>query len=101
MKSLYALVNLVFMVPAAFIYARATSSEQRRYAVTLLILLVLTLIFDNAIIAAGIVDYDPARISGLKLGLAPIEDFDYAVVAAIVIPWIWTRLGVVRSEKTK
>ena len=38
-----------------------------------------TAIFDNAIIGAGLVAYDETKILGLKIGLAPIEDFAYAI----------------------
>ena len=38
-----------------------------------------TAIFDNAIIGAGLVAYDETKILGLKIGLAPIEDFAYSI----------------------
>ena len=57
------------------------------------IVLVLTAVFDNAIIGFGIVDYDPEKISGVRVGLAPIEDFAYSVAAAFVIPTVWTLLA--------
>lgn len=55
-------------------------------------MLVLTAVFDNLIIGFGLVDYDPAKISGVKLGLAPIEDFAYTVVAMVLVPLIWVAL---------
>jgi lycopene cyclase domain-containing protein len=48
-------------------------------------LLLLTAIFDNAIIGFGIVAYDESQISGIKLGLAPIEDFAYALASPLLI----------------
>lgn len=48
-------------------------------------LLVITAVFDNLIIGLGIVAYDEALISGIKIGLAPIEDFAYSLAAPIVI----------------
>ena len=50
------------------------------------VMLFLTLVFDNLIIASGIVDYDPEKISGIRLGVAPIEDFAYTLVALVLIP---------------
>lgn len=50
------------------------------------VMLTLTLIFDNVIIGTGIVDYDPEKISGIRLGFAPIEDFAYTVVALVLVP---------------
>lgn len=48
-------------------------------------LLVITAIFDNLIIGLGVVAYDPSKISGMKLGLAPIEDFAYSLAAPLLI----------------
>lgn len=50
-----------------------------------LALLVITAVFDNVIIGIGIVAYDPQLISGLKIGLAPIEDFAYSLAAPLLI----------------
>ncbi len=38
-----------------------------------------TAIFDNAIIGFGLVAYDESKILGVKIGLAPIEDFAYSI----------------------
>jgi lycopene cyclase domain-containing protein len=56
------------------------------------VMLVLTLVFDNLIIATGIVDYDPEKIFGLRLGVAPIEDFAYTLVALILVPSVFNLL---------
>jgi len=42
-----------------------------------------------AAIATGIVAYDEAKISGIKIGVAPIEDFAYTVVALLVVPTLF------------
>jgi lycopene cyclase domain-containing protein len=55
----------------------------------LVVMLVLTAIFDNMIIGFGLVDYDPALISGVRIGVAPIEDFAYTVLAMVVVPVVW------------
>ncbi|GAA3661620.1 lycopene cyclase domain-containing protein [Microbacterium marinilacus] len=55
-------------------------------------LIVLTAVFDNAMIAAGLFAYDDARISGLRVGAAPIEDFAYPLAAVILLPEIWRRV---------
>lgn len=64
-----------------------------KYALTLIVLLVFTAVFDNLIIAAGIVAYDPAKISGVFIGIAPIEDFAYTLAAVLVLPTLWGVLG--------
>jgi len=53
---------------------------------TSVVMLTLTAIFDNVIIKTGIVAYDEGKISGIKIGAAPIEDFAYTVVATILVP---------------
>ena len=53
---------------------------------TAAVMLTLTAIFDNVIIGTGIVAYDPEKISGIKIGVAPIEDFAYAVLAIVLVP---------------
>lgn len=65
---------------------------------TTLIVLMLTGIFDNVMIAIGLVDYDPVHISGVKIGVAPIEDFSYTLAAALVLPALWHALKA-RSAK--
>jgi len=64
-----------------------------KYAITLIVLLVFTAVFDNLIIGAGIVAYDPSKISGIYIGIAPIEDFAYSVAAVLVLPTLWGLLG--------
>jgi len=57
--------------------------------ITLLTILSLTLIFDNLIIWAGIVEYDTSKLLGIVAGYAPVEDFFYAVFAVIIVPILW------------
>ncbi|KRO46424.1 MAG: hypothetical protein ABR68_04520 [Microbacteriaceae bacterium BACL28 MAG-120531-bin53] len=53
---------------------------------TAAVMLMLTAIFDNVIIATGIVAYDQEKISGIMVGVAPIEDFAYTVLAIVLVP---------------
>lgn len=48
-------------------------------------LLGITAVFDNVIIGLGIVAYEETKISGIMVGLAPIEDFAYSLAAPILI----------------
>ena len=52
-------------------------------------MLILTAVFDNFIILAGIVDYDTTKLLGIYVGVVPIEDFAYTVVAVLLVPAIW------------
>jgi lycopene cyclase domain-containing protein len=56
-------------------------------------LLIMTAIFDNFIVGSGIVAYNPDTLSGAFIGFAPIEDFAYTLVAAVLIPLTWWWLG--------
>ncbi len=65
----------------------------RPLALTGLVLLVLTVVFDNLIVGTGIVDYDESLISGVRMPIAPIEDLAYAVGAVLLVPAMWTWLA--------
>ncbi|RLV56793.1 lycopene cyclase domain-containing protein [Aeromicrobium phragmitis] len=53
---------------------------------TLIALLVLTAVFDNLMIAVDLFRYQEDQISGITLGLAPIEDFAWPIAAALGLP---------------
>ncbi len=57
-----------------------------------IIVLILTAVFDNVLVGTGIVGYDPALISGAKIGVAPLEDFAYAIAGLVLLPSLWTLL---------
>jgi lycopene cyclase domain-containing protein len=86
-------VLLPVAVAALLVLARAGQRALAGAAAALAVLLVLTAVFDNVIVGTGIVGYDPARILGLRIGVAPIEDFAYPVAAALGLPALWTVLG--------
>lgn len=70
-----------------------------RYLVTLVILLGFTAIFDNLIVGSGIVEYDTSAITGIYLGVAPIEDFAYTIAAVLILPTLWAVLGYLKKER--
>jgi len=65
----------------------------RPLAATALVLIVLTLVFDTLMIRAGLYVYDPDKILGIYLWGAPVEDFAYAIAAAVGMPVAWAVLG--------
>lgn len=72
------------------------------WAAATVLLLVLTAVFDNIMIAAGFFDYREDGISGIRLGLMPIEDFFYPVAGALLLAGAWQLIGGERdaSERT-
>jgi len=89
----YLLMNLSFMLIAFVVlnvFVRKTPWKTVLWA--MLSMLLLTLIFDNVIIGLDIVAYDPEKVSGVFLGLAPIEDFAYTVVAVLAVSSIWHKM---------
>jgi lycopene cyclase domain-containing protein len=89
----YLALNVTFMF-IAFVILNLISrkSPWRAIGFTMLWMLLVTLVFDNVIIGLEIVGYDKTKISGILLGLAPIEDFAYTVVAVLAVSIIWTKL---------
>ena len=106
----YALLNTVFLGLAVWAAVIAAVVASRRgtkvtkyvlgaLGITLIVMLVTTAIFDNVIIGVGLVAYDPSTLMGIFIGIAPEEDFDYAIAAVIVLPALWTALGAKRLPK--
>jgi lycopene cyclase domain-containing protein len=90
----YLMLNLLFAWLAwAFLRRNIRTLNLRAVLYSIVVMLVVSVIFDNVIVGLGIVEYDPARILGWRMGVAPIEDFGYAIVGAFAIPAIWDRLG--------
>ena len=60
---------------------------------TMLLLLLMTAVFDNVMIGVGLVGYNNTLISGVFVGIAPLEDFAYAIAAVVLLPALWTLCG--------
>ncbi|MFW6599348.1 lycopene cyclase domain-containing protein [Propionibacteriaceae bacterium Y2011] len=52
---------------------------------TALVLVVLTAVFDNVMIAVGLFAYAEEHISGWRIGLAPVEDFAYPIAGLLLL----------------
>jgi lycopene cyclase domain-containing protein len=89
----YWIINIPFLLGAALVLAASIAVRRAPRAVAwwiaAAVMMTLTAVFDNAIIGFGLVDYDPALISGVRLGFAPIEDFAYTVAALLIVPALW------------
>lgn len=101
LNAVFLVVVAVVGIAAAVVHARrsaGSSSEHRRRLrasciVVAAILLGMTAVFDNVMIGIGLVGYDASKISGVFVGIAPLEDFSYAVAALILLPSLWVLLG--------
>ena len=86
-------VAVPLSVAALLVLARAGRRVLLPALLGLVVLLAATAVFDNVLVGTRIVAYDPGGILGVRLGTAPVEDFSYAVVAALVLPALWHLLG--------
>jgi lycopene cyclase domain-containing protein len=70
-----------------------------RVALVALALVVLTTVFDSLMIAADLYRYDEATLSGVRIGLTPVEDLAWPVAAALLLPATWELLGSRGTER--
>ncbi len=93
----YWALNAIFLgAVAAVAVAAVVSKRGPRWASTGLVLgavLLMTAVFDNVMIGVGLVGYNRDLISGVFIGVAPLEDFAYAIAAAVLLPSLWTLIG--------
>lgn len=87
----YALLTLPFLaVTLAVTLASAVRPRFGRRmaasAVTAIVLIALTAVFDSLMIALGLFAYPAEHLTGIRIGLAPIEDFAYPLCAAFLVP---------------
>src|SRR4051812_45204740 len=89
----YWALNAIFLVPVAVVAILARRRVRwPALGITLAILLVMTAVFDNVMISVGLVAYNETLISGAFIGVAPLEDFAYAIAAVIGLPSLWALL---------
>ncbi|MEN9713830.1 MAG: hypothetical protein RLZZ164_494 [Actinomycetota bacterium] len=84
----YLQLNSFFLAPVMIWYFVVFGTSRLcRDRMPVLILMLMTALFDNIIVATGIVAYDESKLSGIKIIFAPIEDFGYtlALVPLVVL----------------
>ncbi|MBV1777818.1 lycopene cyclase domain-containing protein [Paeniglutamicibacter sp. ABSL32-1] len=96
----FAHLSLYFMLGSLALFAVALRVRRVRLrdiapaaGLTLAVLLVLTAVFDNVMIGSGLFDYNNQALLGIRVGLAPLEDFSYPFCAALVVPALWWLAG--------
>lgn len=82
---------------------RAPSIPAREHwiaaGLTFVALAILTAIFDSVMIGSELFHYADEHLVGLKVGLAPIEDFSYPLLCVLLLPALWLALGRTRSKR--
>lgn len=99
----YLSLSIVFLLIAATVLAIALATARDRTALlgrwwrpvvaAGVALMVLTAIFDNVMIATGLMVYEPEHLAGILLGSAPLEDFAYPLAGLLLLPSLWLLLG--------
>ncbi|MRG59823.1 lycopene cyclase domain-containing protein [Agromyces sp. CFH 90414] len=93
----YPALCAIFLAIAVIVAVAFRRSAPRGHVVALVgagvVLVVLTAVFDSVMIATGLFDYADGLISGLRIWLAPLEDFAYPVAALLVCSAVWNALG--------
>lgn len=92
------MTNIVLNVLVLVVLTAASVPVLRRLRVgalvwTALHLCLLTMVFDTAMIAADLYVFDADKILGVYVWGAPLEDFAYAIAAALAMPVLWTVLA--------
>lgn len=100
----YAWLSVIFIVAAAAVFLLALLSwrSSRRaliarwatpVAAAGVAVMILTAVFDNVMIRSGLMAYARHTISGLLIGVAPLEDFAYPLAGLILLPSLWLLFG--------
>ena len=91
------------VLPAGLVAVAAGRNRGMRWwtttALTLAVLIVLTVIFDSLMIYLDLFRYDAAHLTGANVLLAPVEDLAWPLVAALLLPALWELLGRRRSRE--
>ena len=98
----YALLLAPMLLAAIAAAAWALRGDRRawaRLAVAAAAVLALTAVFDSIMIAADLVRFDEALLLGVRVGLAPVEDLAYALIAVLIAAAMW-RLLPASSRRT-
>ena len=90
----YALLLAPVLIVAAL--AAAATVPRRGWGALLVgagAIVALTIVFDNLMIAADLFRFDDAQLLGITIGVMPIEDIAYALIAVFVVTAVWNMTG--------
>ncbi|RWR19143.1 lycopene cyclase domain-containing protein [Agrococcus lahaulensis] len=83
---------LLAAVVAAIVAFRRDRRGWAALAIAAVVVMALTVVFDSLMIAADLFRFDDALLLGVRLGLAPIEDLGYALIALLLVAALWRLL---------
>ena len=89
LREAYWVNEVRFWGPSATDRARIVRRWWAPLLIAAAVVLVLTAVFDNLMIGAGLMTYTEPNISGARLGLVPLEDFTYPLAALLLLPALW------------
>lgn len=101
---MYVWLSLIFVAVSAAVFVTALLSWRSsaraliaRWIIPVaaagVTVMILTAVFDNVMIRSGLMAYAPHNISGVLVGVAPLEDFAYPLAGLILLPSLWLLLG--------
>ena len=96
--SWFVAVAAIVFIAALMIRRISVGQAITTAGLTMIVLVVLTAVFDNLMISVGLFDYGHAQLAGLYIGKAPIEDFTYPVVATLFVTGIYWLCGGAKPE---
>lgn len=86
----YLILNLVFLLLIGVCLVVFTKQKPRNALwLTLIVLLVITALFDSLFIVLGIFEYEASKILNLFIWKAPVEDFAYTVASVFIVGLTW------------
>lgn len=97
----YALLLAAPLLATAVLVVIALRRDRRGWAalaIAAAAVLALTVAFDSLMIATDLFRFDDAQLLGLRLGLAPVEDLGYALIALFAVAAVWRLLGRARAD---
>lgn len=83
------LIVIALAAVVALVAGRGRTHFWPAVGLAAVVLILLTAVFDNIMIAVDLFRYGSEHLSGVTVGLAPIEDFAWPLVAVLLLPAIW------------
>lgn len=95
----YLALGSLFLIPpvvialVAALLRRPNRAWWTATAITALVLVALTVMFDSLMIAVDLFRFDEEALTGIRLLLAPVEDLAWPLAAALLLPALWQLVG--------